>query len=140
MPCAPILPMAGMATLHANGPRDALARLETLCLMAGMDLPVRAIREQIASAVDLLVHVSRLRDGTRRVTHISEVVGMEGDTITLADIYTFDFDAGLDIEGRYAGQLGPTGLMPLLVTKLREHGEDIDMSMFENDEAMAGGQ
>ena len=69
-----------LSTLHANGPRDALARLETLCLMAGMDLPVRAIREQIASAVDLLVHVSRLRDGTRRVTHISEVVGMEGDS------------------------------------------------------------
>ena len=129
-----------LSTLHANGPRDALARLETLCLMAGMDLPVRAIREQISSAVDLLVHVSRLRDGTRRVTHVSEVVGMEGETISLADIYTFDFDAGLDIEGRYAGQLRPTGLMPLLVTKLREHGEDIDMSMFENDEAMAGGQ
>ncbi len=128
-----------LSTLHANGPRDALARLETLCLMAGMDLPVRAIREQIASAVDLLVHVSRLRDGTRRVTHISEVVGMESDTITLSDIYTFDFDAGLDIEGRYAGHLRPTGLMPMLTTKLREHGEDVDMSMFEPDEDMVGG-
>ena len=128
-----------LSTLHANGPRDAMARLETLCLMAGMDLPVRAIREQIASAVDLLVHVSRLRDGTRRVTHISEVVGMEGDAITMSDIYTFDFDAGLDIEGRYAGHLRPTGLMPMLTTKLREHGEDVDMAMFEPEDALVGG-
>ncbi len=120
-----------LSTLHANGPRDALARLETLCLMAGMELPVRAIREQIASAVDVLVHVARLRDGTRRVTHVSEVVGMEGDGVALSDIYTFDFDAGLDIEGRYAGELEPTGILPMLTTKLREHGEDVDMSLFQ---------
>ncbi|MGI9622732.1 MAG: ATPase, T2SS/T4P/T4SS family [Acidimicrobiales bacterium] len=128
-----------LSTLHANGPRDALARLETLCLMAGMDLPVRAIREQIASAVDLLVHVARLRDGTRRVTHVSEVVGMEEDSVMLSDIYTFDFDAGLDIDGRYSGQLHPTGLTPVLVTKLHEQGEEVDMALFDPEAEMAGG-
>jgi len=115
-----------------------MARLETLCLMAGMDLPVRAIREQIASAVDLLVHVSRLRDGTRRVTHVSEVVGMEGDSLSLTDIFTFDFDAGLDIDGRYAGLLRPTGLLPHLISKLRDHGEDIDSAMFDTEPATSG--
>ncbi len=128
-----------LSTLHANGPRDAIARLETLCLMAGMDLPVRAIREQIASAVDLMVHVSRLRDGSRRVTHISEIVGMEGDAVALADIYTFDFDAGLDIDGRYMGELEPTGLTPVLINKLREHGEDIDPAMFNLEPELLGG-
>ena len=76
-----------LSTLHANSPRDALSRIETMVLMAGMDLPVRAIREQVASAVDLIVHTSRLRDGSRRVTHLSEVVGMEGDTITMNDVF-----------------------------------------------------
>ncbi len=128
-----------LSKLHANGPRDALARLETLCLMAGMDLPVRAIREQIASAVDLLVHVARLRDGSRRVTHVSEVVGMDGEAIALSDIFTFDFDAGVDIDGRYVGGLAPTGLVPYLITKLREHGEEVDLDTFEPEEALVGG-
>ena len=129
-----------LSTLHANGPRDAIARLETLCLMAGMDLPVRAIREQIASAVDLLVHVSRLRDGTRRVTHVSEVVGMEDDAVVMSDIYTFDFDAGLDIDGRYTGELQPTGIVPSLVSKIREYGEELDNKLFDPEEALAGGK
>lgn len=119
-----------LSTLHANGPRDALARLETLCLMAGMDLPIRAIREQIASAVHLVVHVARLRDGSRRVTHIAELVGMEGEHLTMSDLFTFDFDAGFDIEGRYAGELRSTGLRPLVLDHLSEHGVTIDPTLF----------
>ena len=80
-----------ITTVHANTPRDALARLETMVLMAGLDLPQRAIREQMASAINLIVHQSRLKDGTRRITHITEVDGMEGDIVTLQDIYLFDF-------------------------------------------------
>ena len=84
-----------LSTVHANTPRDAIARLETLVLMAGMDLPLRAIREQIASAVDVVVQITRLRDGTRRVTHVTEVQGMEGETVTLQDAFLFDYSAGV---------------------------------------------
>ena len=111
-----------LSTLHANQPRDALARLETMVLMAGFDLPVRAIREQMASAVDLIVHVSRLRDGTRRVTHIAEVEGMEGDIITLTDLYLFDYAAGFDAGGRFVGQLRSTGLRPKFADHLADLG------------------
>ena len=83
-----------ITTVHSNSPRDTLSRIETMTLMAGMDLPVRVIREQMASALDLIVHLTRLRDGTRRVTHVSEVMGMEGDVVVLQDIYTFDFAHG----------------------------------------------
>ena len=85
-----------LSTVHANSPRDAIARLETLVLMAGMELPLRAIREQIASAVDVVVQLTRLRDGTRRVTHVTEVQGMEGETVTLQDAFLFDYSAGVD--------------------------------------------
>ena len=88
-----------LSTVHANSPRDAIARLETLVLMAGMDLPLRAIREQIASAVDVIVQITRLRDGTRRVTHVTEVQGMEGDIVTLQDAFVFDYAAGVDADG-----------------------------------------
>jgi pilus assembly protein CpaF len=107
-----------LSTVHANSPRDALARLETMVLMAGLDLPVRAIREQIASALDLVVQIARLRDGTRRVVGITEVVGMEGDVITHADLYLFDFDAGVDPEGRHLGGLQATGLRPAFSEEL----------------------
>ena len=96
--------MARLSTVHANSPRDAIARLETLVLMAGMDLPLRAIREQVSSAVDLLVQVTRLRDGTRRVTHVTEVQGMEGDIVTLQDAFVFDYAAGMDEQGRFLGK------------------------------------
>src|SRR6188472_1192115 len=85
-----------LCTVHANAPRDTLARIETMVLMAGVDLPVRAIREQVSSAIDLIVQMSRLKDGSRQVTHLTEVVGMEGDIITLQDIFTYDYDAGFD--------------------------------------------
>jgi pilus assembly protein CpaF len=116
-----------LSTLHANTPRDVLARLETMVLMAGFDLPVRAIREQIASAVDLIVHISRLRDGTRRVTHIVEVEGMEGEIITLTDLYLFDYGAGIDDEGRFKGELKATGLRPKFAERLADQGIEVPL-------------
>jgi len=120
-----------MTTVHANSPRDALARVETLTLMAGFDLPVRAIREQVASAVDLIVQLTRLRDGSRRVTHITEVDGMEGDRITLQDIFLFDFNAGVDANGRHRGVLFPTGVRPKFSEKLEAAGVAVSREMFE---------
>ena len=93
-----------ISTLHANTPRDALARLETMVLMAGMDLPVRAIREQVASAVDLIIQQTRLKDGTRRITAITEIVGMEGDIITTQDVFLFDYAAGRGRDGQVQGR------------------------------------
>jgi pilus assembly protein CpaF len=111
-----------ITTVHANAPRDVLSRLETMTLMAGMDLGVRAIREQIASAINLILHQARLKDGTRRLTHITEVVGMEGEVITLQDLFLFDFRAGVDEHGRYLGELWPTGLRPHFLDKLQDRG------------------
>jgi pilus assembly protein CpaF len=120
-----------MTTVHANSPRDSLARIETMVLMAGMELPVRAIREQSAAAIDLIIHQTRLKDGSRRVTHITEVVGMEGDIITLQDIFLFDFKAGLDEFGRFRGTLQPTGLRPALCDRLAESGITLPPETFE---------
>jgi pilus assembly protein CpaF len=111
-----------ITTVHSNGPRDSLARMETMVLLAGVDLPQRAIREQMASAIDLMVHQSRLKDGTRRITHITEVVGMEGEIVTLQDVFLFDFKAGLDEYGAYRGELRSTGLRPRLLDTLAERG------------------
>ena len=101
-----------LTTVHANTPRDSLARLETLVLMAGIALPVRAIRDQVSSAIDVIVQQARLKDGTRRVTAITEVEGMESDVITLQDLFTFDYGAGRDENGRFRGRLVSTGLRP----------------------------
>jgi pilus assembly protein CpaF len=114
-----------LSTVHANSPRDALFRLETMTLMAGLDLPLRAIRDQISSALDLVVHLSRLRDGSRRVTQIAEVAGAEGDVISLSDIFGFDYAAGLDDEGRHLGALVPTGLRPGFAERLRDAGIEL---------------
>ena len=111
-----------LSTVHANSPRDAIARLETLVLMAGMDLPLRAIREQIASAVDVVVQLTRLRDGTRRVTHVTEVQGMEGETVTLQDAFLFDYSAGVDAAGRFLGKPVPTGVRPRFTDRFDELG------------------
>ena len=124
-----------LTTLHANSPRDSLSRLETLVLMAGFDLPVRAIREQIASAVDVIVQLSRLRDGTRRVTHITEVQGMEGDVITLQDVFLFDFSMGVDEHGRYRGHLKSTGVRPKFTEKLADQGIRLGPEVFSGDVA-----
>ena len=119
-----------LSTVHANSPRDALARLETMVLMAGVELPVRAIREQVASAVDLIVQQARLKDGSRRVVAVSEVVGMEGDIITMQDVFKYDFSQGLDADGRYRGALLPTGLRPRLLDALADRGVVVDPSVF----------
>lgn len=119
-----------ISTVHANSPRDAISRLETLVLMAGMDLPLRAIREQIASAVNLIVHISRLRDGTRRVTHVTEVQGMEGDVVTLQDAFIFDYSAGVDAHGRFLGRPIPTGVRPRFVDHFAELGIPLSPTVF----------
>ncbi len=119
-----------LTTVHANTPRDTVARLETMVLMAGMDLPVRAIREQIASAVDLIVQVSRLKDGTRRVTHVTEVLGMEGDVVTLQDLFVYDHRAARDEQGRACGALLPTGLRPRFLEELAAHDVTLPMEFF----------
>jgi pilus assembly protein CpaF len=119
-----------LSTLHCNSPRDALARLETMVLMAGMDLPVRAIREQVASAVDVIIHITRMRDGTRRITQITEVCGMEGEVITLADLYKFDYAAGIDEDGRFRGAPVPTGLRAQFSDRLHDVGIEVPSSMF----------
>jgi len=119
-----------LTTVHANSPRDSLARVETMVLMAGMELPVRAIREQIASAVDLIIHQTRLKDGSRRITHITEVVGMESDVISLQDLFLFDFRSGVDEYGRFQGALQSTGLRPNFVARLSEAGINFPPELF----------
>ncbi|MCX8061268.1 MAG: CpaF family protein [Anaerolineales bacterium] len=118
-----------LTTIHANSPRDALSRLETLTLMAGMDLPIKIVREQIASAVDLIIQVSRLRDGSRKVTQLTEVVGMEGDTIVLTDIFKFN-ETGTDQNGRVLGELRPTGMRPIFITRLELAGFKLRPEVF----------
>jgi pilus assembly protein CpaF len=120
-----------ITTIHSNAPRDTLARIETMVLMAGFDLPVRAIREQMASALDLIVHLSRLRDGTRRITHITEVQGMEGDVITLQDIFLFDYGMGVDEHGRFLGHLKATGVRPKFTEKLQDLGIRLGPEVFQ---------
>jgi pilus assembly protein CpaF len=122
-----------LSTVHANSPRDVLSRLETMVLMAGVDIPVRAIREQTSSAINLIVHQARLKDGTRRLTQVTEIVGMEGDVITLQDIYAFDYRAGIDENGRFRGVIQPTGLRPRFLERLSDHGVYFDAELFHNE-------
>ncbi|MBI2781863.1 MAG: CpaF family protein [Chloroflexi bacterium] len=117
-----------LSTGHANTPRDMLARLETMVLMAGVDLPVRAIREQISSAVDLIVHQSRLKDGTRKIVNITEVQGMEGDTIVMQDVFVFE-QTGV-IDGRIQGRLKPTGIRPKFVEQFEAQGIHLPNNIF----------
>jgi pilus assembly protein CpaF len=117
-----------MSTGHANSPRDMLSRLETMVLMAGVDLPLRAIREQVASAVDLIVHQSRLKDGTRRIVNITEVQGMEGDVIVMQDVFIFE-QTGV-VEGKIQGRLKPTGIRPKFVEKFEVQGINLPPGLF----------
>jgi len=119
-----------LTTGHANSPRDMIARLETMVMMAGMELPVKAIREQIASAVDLIVQVARLKDGTRKITHITEVQGMEGDVVVLQDLFLFR-QTGITPEGKVAGHLTSTGIRPKFYEQLEEHGCSLPDEIFE---------
>lgn len=119
-----------LTTVHANTPRDALTRVETLTMMAGYDLPVKAIREQMSSAVDLFIQIGRQRDGSRKISHITEVQGMEGDVIILQDIFLFDFAAGVGEDGKLLGTLQPTGVRPKFAEKLADHGIKLGAEVF----------
>ena len=119
-----------LTTTHANTPRDAMTRIETLVMMAGYDMPVRAIREQMASAVDLVIQIGRQRDGSRKISHITEVQGLEGDVIILQDIFLFDFAAGVSEEGKLLGTLQPTGVRPKFAEKLADHGIKLGAEVF----------
>jgi pilus assembly protein CpaF len=117
-----------MTTLHSNSPRDTLSRLETMTMMAGMELPVRAIREQVSSAIDVVVHQERMRDGSRKIVNITEIAGMEGDIITMTDIYIFE-QTGYD-NGKVVGRLRPTGLRPRFYEKIETAGIHLPPSIW----------
>ena len=121
-----------LTTAHANTPRDALSRLETMVLMAGMELPVRAIRTQISAAIDLILQQSRIRDGSRKITHISEVQGMEGDTIVMQDLFAYVQDY-IDERGKSVGHFEATGLQPSFLDKFKINGVDLPLDIFEAD-------
>ncbi|MGV8896098.1 MAG: CpaF family protein [Rhodoglobus sp.] len=127
-----------ISTVHSNSPRDAIARMETLVLMAGMDLPLRAIREQISSAVDVIVQVGRMKDGTRRITHVTEVQGMESDIVTLQDAFVFDYAAGVDENGRHLGHVVATGVRPRFSERFSELGIELPPSVFQSELATRG--
>jgi pilus assembly protein CpaF len=118
-----------LTTLHANTPRDALSRLETMCLMSGLDLPLKVIRQQIASAVDLIIQQSRLKDGTRKITAVTEVAGMEGETIVLTDIFKFE-QTGVSAQGMVLGEIKPTGIRPLFMPHLEAAGFKLSPEVF----------
>jgi pilus assembly protein CpaF len=118
-----------LTTLHSNSPRDAIARLETLVLMSGMDLPLKVVRQQIASAIDVIVQQTRLKDGSRKVTAITEVAGMEGDIVVLTDIFKFE-QTGVTTEGKVLGDLKPTGIRPLFSPRLEAAGLKLGPEVF----------
>jgi pilus assembly protein CpaF len=121
-----------LTTVHANSPRDALARIENMVLMAGFDLPIRAIREQIASAIQLVVQVARLRDGSRRVTQVTEISGMEGQVVTMQDLFVFD-QQGIDENGKVVGGIRPTGLRPKFAERIESAGIPVPPELFITD-------
>jgi pilus assembly protein CpaF len=120
-----------LTTVHANSPRDATTRLETLVLMSGFDLPLRMVRQQIASAIDLFVQQTRFSDGSRKISYITEVAGMEGDMVTMTDIFKFE-QTGTSPEGNVLGHLKATGLRPIFMTRLQAAGYDLGSSTFMN--------
>ena len=119
-----------LTTVHANSPRDVISRLETMVLMSGMELPSRAIREQIQSAVDIIIHESRMGDGSRKVTAITEVTGMEGNQIVMQDIFAFNQE-GVDADGKIIGTMKPTGAVPTWIEQAKARGIEVDMKMFQ---------
>jgi pilus assembly protein CpaF len=120
-----------ISTIHANSPRDALARLETMVLMAGFDIPAKAIREQMSSALNVIIQVARLSDGTRKVVKVTEVTGMEGDIIVMQDIFVFE-KQGVDPEGKVTGMFRATGVRPKFVDSLYAAGIQLGTEMFAN--------
>src|SRR5512143_10070 len=128
-----------LTTLHANSPRDALSRMETMVLMAGMDLPLKVVRQQISSAIDLIVQQARLKDGSRKVTAITEVVGMEGDTVVMTDIFKFE-QTGVGPGGKILGELKPTGIRPLFSPRLEAAGFKLGAEVFMTQSGSGSGQ
>ena len=125
-----------LSTGHANAPRDMISRLETMCLMSGVDIPARAIREQIASALDLIVQISRLKDGSRKITHITEVQGMEGEAVVLQDVFVFEQTAFID--GKVQGKLRPTGIRPKFTEKFEAAGIKLPQNVFGDMSGLLG--
>jgi pilus assembly protein CpaF len=123
-----------MTTTHANSPRECIGRLETLCMMAGMDLPVRAIREQVSSAVQLIVQISRLSDGSRKITSITEVCGMQGETVTLQEIFRFK-ETGFDKNRKILGSFQAMGMIPTFIEKMEQKGVHIPREIFSNEQS-----
>ncbi len=119
-----------LTTTHANSPRDTVSRLETMVLMSGMELPLKAIRDQVSSAIDLIVQQSRLRDGTRKITSITEVVGMEGDVVSMQDIFVYETDGRVDASGKFIGKFRATGVRPNCLEKIRGNGVAINNEWF----------
>ena len=121
-----------LTTTHANSPRDTVSRLETMVLMSGMELPLKAIRDQVSSAIDLIVQQSRLRDGTRKITSITEVVGMEGDVVSMQDIFVYETDGTVDTSGKFVGKFRATGVRPNCIEKIRGNGVTVKNEWFAN--------
>ncbi|MGH9539535.1 MAG: CpaF family protein, partial [Terriglobales bacterium] len=119
-----------LTTVHANSPRDAVARLETMAMMANLNLPEKAVRRQIASAVSLVIQIARFNDGTRRVTHMTEITGMEDDVVSMQDVFVFE-KQGVGPDGRVLGTFSPTGIRPKFAEKLKASGIPVPASMFE---------
>jgi pilus assembly protein CpaF len=124
-----------LTTIHANSPRDALARMETMALMANLNLPENAVRRQMASAITLVVQVARLSDGSRRITHLTEITGMEENVVSMQDIFLFE-KQGISPEGRVLGTFTATGIRPKFADKLKASGINVSMSMFEHSMAL----
>jgi septum site-determining protein MinD len=121
-----------MTTVHANNPKEAIGRLETLCMMAGMDLPAKAIREQISGSVNLIIQIQRLSDGTRKIISVSEVQGLQGDVVTQQEVFRF-VEKGFDKNRKIIGQFQATGLIPKFIEKFEKRGLIIPKSLFSND-------
>lgn len=121
-----------LTTIHANSPRDSISRIETMVMMSGSELPSKAIRDQVASAINLIVQVSRLRDGSRKVVSISEIVGMEGEVIRMQELFTYDTEGEIDANGRFKGDFKATGIVPKCVEKIRENGVVVNNDWFNS--------
>ncbi len=121
-----------LTTTHANSPRDTVARLETMVLMSGMELPLKAIRDQISSAIDIIVQQSRLRDGTRKITSITEIIGMEGDVVSMQDIFVYETDGAVDATGKFIGRFQATGVRPNCLEKIKGNGVTVNNEWFTN--------
>lgn len=121
-----------LTTIHANSPRDSISRIETMVMMSGSELPSKAIRDQVSSAINLIVQQARLRDGSRKITSISEIVGMEGDVIRMQEIFTYETDGEIDTNGKFKGKFKATGIVPQCLEKIRENGVMISNEWFNN--------